>query len=75
MDIAEVPRITCEELLQHLNAGDPVAVIDTRTSGEYARAHIPRAVNIYYDPSAPPLEREILLSAFPPDTLLVIYCD
>jgi rhodanese-related sulfurtransferase len=75
MEIAEVPHITCEELLQHIEAGDQVTVVDTRTSSEYTRAHIPGAVNICYDPSSLSLEREISLSALPLDTLLVLYCD
>ena len=75
MEISDVGRISCQELLGHINAGQPVTVIDTRTNSEYARAHIPGAVNICYDLSVPPMEREILLSALPSDSLLVLYCD
>jgi rhodanese-related sulfurtransferase len=75
MELSDVGRISCQELLEHINAGQPVTVIDTRTSGEYIRAHIPGAININYDPSKPPFEREILLSALPSDSLLVLYCD
>jgi len=32
-------------------------------------------VNIYYHPSGDPIEREMVLSALPMDTLLVFYCD
>jgi rhodanese-related sulfurtransferase len=75
MEMVDVPRISCEELLQHIEAGARVTVVDTRTSSEYIRGHIPGAININYDPSEPPLEREILLSALPSDSLLVLYCD
>lgn len=75
MDINDVPRITCEELKELIDRGDNPVVIDTRKSSEYKTGHIKGAINIYYDPSGYSMDREITLSALPPDMLLVFYCD
>ena len=75
MEINEVPRITCEELRQLIDKEESVVIIDTRKSSGYDAEHIQGAVNIYYNPAGYQMEREITLSALPPDTLLVFYCD
>jgi len=75
MDINEVPRITCEELKQMIDHGEKVVVIDTRKNTGYHAEHIKGAINIHYEPSGYPMDREITLSALPGDTLLVFYCD
>ena len=38
-------RITAEEAKEMIDAGD-VTIVDVRTSGEYAQAHLPGAVNV-----------------------------
>jgi len=75
MEISEVPRITCEELKQMINKRKNVVIIDVRMNSAYYAEHIKGAVNIYYHPSGDQMEREIMLSALPMDTLLVFYCD
>lgn len=75
MELDKVPRITCEELNQLIDAGEKVVVIDTRQNSSYAAEHIQGAINIYYNHSGDSMERELMLSALPPDTLLVPYCD
>jgi len=41
-----MPAMTARELLQELRGGDPPAVVDVRSPEEYARGHLPEAVNI-----------------------------
>jgi rhodanese-related sulfurtransferase len=75
MEIDQVGRITCEELIgKGVPANDRV-VIDIRPSSDYNTSHIPGAINIYYDQSGIAVEREIMLSALPPDKVLILYCD
>jgi rhodanese-related sulfurtransferase len=75
MDINQVPRITCEELKQMIENGVKIVVIDTRDSSSYETEHITGAVNIYYDPSGNSMERDLMLSGLPTDSMLVPYCD
>jgi rhodanese-related sulfurtransferase len=75
MDTNQAPRITCEELKQLIDKGEKVVVIDTRDSASYDAGHIMGAVNIYYSPSANPMERDLMLSGLPTDAVLVPYCD
>jgi rhodanese-related sulfurtransferase len=75
MDVNQVPRIECEELKKLIDQADKVVVIDTRDSTSYGAEHIAGAVNVYYDPSGNSMERDLLLSGLPQDSLLVPYCD
>lgn len=75
MESSEVPRITCEELKQLMDKRENPVVIDTRSSAGYSREHIQGAVNIYYNPSDYPIDRELMLTALPANRLLVFYCD
>jgi rhodanese-related sulfurtransferase len=75
MNIDDVPRISCEELKPLIDQGESLVVIDTRKSLDYQAEHIKGSVHIYYDPSGDSMERELMLSALPLETLLVIYCD
>lgn len=75
MDLNEVPRITCEDLKRRLESQERLVIIDSRSPGVYQAAHIKGAVNIYYEQGADPTGRQLLLSALPPDLLLVPYCD
>lgn len=70
-----MPRITCEELKQLIDNGENVVIIDTRKNNSYNAEHIEGAINIYYNPSGYPVEREMTLAALPADKLLVLYCD
>lgn len=75
MDTTGIPRITSEELKRLLATEGKVVVIDTRKNSCYNAEHIPRAVNIFYDPSVSSSERQMALMALPGDCLLVSYCD
>ncbi|HTY62603.1 MAG TPA: rhodanese-like domain-containing protein [Acidobacteriota bacterium] len=73
--LPQIPRITAEELRQMIDKGADLVVIDTRDSGSYEAGHIKGAINIYYDPTSDPTERQMMLMALPMDKLLVTYCD
>jgi rhodanese-related sulfurtransferase len=75
METGNVPRITCEELKAMLDAREKIVVIDTRNNSNYNSAHIPGAVNIYYNSSGDPAEREMSLTVLPGDCPLIIYCN
>jgi rhodanese-related sulfurtransferase len=75
MEIDQVGRITCEDLIGKGASANDCVVIDIRPSNDYSASHIPGAINIYYDQSGLAVEREIMLSALPPDKVLILYCD
>lgn len=73
--LPHIPRITADELRQMIEKGADLVVVDTRDSGSYDAGHIKGAINIYYDPTADPTERQMMLMALPMDKLVVTYCD
>jgi rhodanese-related sulfurtransferase len=73
-DLDKVPRITVEELKKLMDQKSDVIVVDTRDSASYQLSHIKGAVNIYYDPTGDPADREMTLVALPMNKLVVIYC-
>jgi rhodanese-related sulfurtransferase len=73
--LPHIPRITVEELRQMVDKGEDIVVIDTRDSGSYDAGHIKGAINIYFDPTSDPTERQMMLMALPMEKLLVTYCD
>ena len=70
----EVPRISCEDLRAKIEAKEDIVVVDTRDAMTYEDAHIPTAVNIYYNPVDDPTTREMYLVSLPMSKLVVIYC-
>jgi rhodanese-related sulfurtransferase len=73
--LPQIPRIAAEELRQMIDKGEDIVVVDTRDSGSYDAGHIKGAINIYYDPTADPTGRQMMLMALPMDKLVVTYCD
>ena len=73
--LPNIPRITAEELKQMIEKGADLVVIDTRDSGSYDAGHVKGAINIYYNPTSDPTERQMMLVALPMDKLIVTYCD
>jgi rhodanese-related sulfurtransferase len=73
--LPDIPRVTTEQLKQMIDKGESVVVIDTRDSGSYDAGHIKSAINIYYNPTTDPTERQMMLIALPMDKLIVTYCD
>lgn len=73
--LPDIPRITVEDLKQQMEAGADMVIIDTRDSASYEAGHLKGAINIYYNPTADPTERQMMLIALPMEKLLVTYCD
>ena len=73
--LPNLPRITAEELKQMIDNKADVVIVDTRDSGSYEAGHIKGAVNIYYDSTGDPMDRQMMLIALPMDKLVVTYCD
>jgi rhodanese-related sulfurtransferase len=74
--LPNIPRISVEELRQMVDKGaTDMVVVDTRDGGSYEAGHIKGAINIYYDPTADPMDRQMMLLALPMDKLVVTYCD
>ena len=67
--------MTSEKLKGLIDNEENPVVVDTRGSGSYDTEHIKGAINISYDPSGDPMEREMTLTALPMDKLVVLYCD
>jgi len=70
-----LPRITAEELRQLIDKGSGLVTVDVRDSASYEAGHIKGAVNIYYDATGDPTDRQMMLMALPMDKLIVTYCD
>ncbi len=73
--LPNIPRITAEELKQLIDKGADLVAVDVRDSGSYETGHIKGAVNIYYDSTSDPMDRQMTLVALPMDKLIVTYCD
>jgi rhodanese-related sulfurtransferase len=70
-----IPRITCEELKTEIEKGEKVIIVDTRAAAYYKADHIKSAINIFYNPSGDPFERQMTFMSLPADKPLVIYCE
>jgi hypothetical protein len=74
--LPEVPRITCYQLKQMMDAGDTMYIVDVRTVLLYDLGHLPNTLNIPSDDWREATEDEIAkLLALPRDRLIVTYCD
>jgi rhodanese-related sulfurtransferase len=73
--LPDLPRISVEELQQMIDKNEDVVIVDTRDGGSYAAGHIKGAINIYYDVTSDPMQRQMMLIALPMDKLIVTYCD
>ena len=62
----EVPRISIEELLQKMESGANILIVDTRSESEYLSGHIKGAVSVPFTTISleewqPPHDEEIVL--------------
>jgi rhodanese-related sulfurtransferase len=73
--LPNLPRISVEELKGLIDKSADLVIVDTRDGGSYAAGHIKGAINIYYDPTSDPMNRQMMLIALPMDKLIVTYCD
>jgi len=70
----EVPRMPAKELVQLLKKKAEIIIVDTQSADGYEMWHIPSAINITYDFTADPMNRQLMLTALPMDKQIVIYC-
>jgi rhodanese-related sulfurtransferase len=73
--LPNLPRISAEELKQMIDKGVDRVTVDVRDGSSYEAGHIKGAINIYYNPTADPMDRQMMLIALPMDKLIVTYCD
>ena len=73
--LPKLPRISVEELKQMIDKNADVVIVDTRDGGSYAAGHIKGAINIQYDVTSDPMQRQMMLIALPMDKMVVTYCD
>ncbi len=73
--LPQIPRIKAEELRQMVDKKADMVIVDVRDSGSYEAGHIKGAINIYYDSTADPMDRQMMLVALPMEKLVVTYCD
>ena len=72
----DIPRITVEKVKEKVDKDDKdFVLLDVRDAASYAAGHIKGAVNVYYDPTGDPMNRQMILMAMPMDRLIVTYCD
>jgi rhodanese-related sulfurtransferase len=71
----EIPRISAEEMKKMIDTGADFVRVDVRDGASYAAGHIKGAINIYYNSTADPMDRQMMLLALPMDKLIVTYCD
>ena len=67
-DIGEVPRIWPEVLIERLDNGEKILVVDTRPLTFFEREHIVGAISVPLD------EVESRLDELPRDQEIVLYC-
>jgi rhodanese-related sulfurtransferase len=70
----EVPRIPAKELAAQIKSKAKIVIIDTQDPDGFQMWHIPTAVNIPYNPTADPTDRQLKLMELPMNTQIVIYC-
>jgi len=73
--LPDLPRISVEELKNLVDKDADIVIVDTRDGGSYAAGHIKGAINIQYDVTSDPMQRQMMLIALPMDKLIVTYCD
>ena len=74
--LPHLPRISVEDVKNKIDRGDKdFVILDVRDAGSYEAGHIKGAVNIYYDATGDPMNRQMMLMALPMDRLIVTYCD
>jgi rhodanese-related sulfurtransferase len=62
------------ELAQLIRSKAEIVIVDTQSADGYEMWHIPSAINITYDSTANPTDRQLMLMALPTEKPIVIYC-
>ncbi len=68
--MAEVRRITREDLLEKIEGGEPIVIVEALGASYYESAHLPGAVNLPHD-RVEELASEVLPDK---DAEVVVYC-
>lgn len=68
MTVEQMPRISAADLKAHLDRGEPIQLVDTRSAASFAIEHIAGAVNAPYG-----VEGEDY-SQLPKDRFVALYC-
>jgi rhodanese-related sulfurtransferase len=63
-----------KELVHLLKEKADIVIVDTQSAEGYEMWHIPSAINIAFDSTADPMNRQLMLTALPMDKEIVIYC-
>jgi len=70
--LPELPRITCEQLKQMMDNGEPLVVVDTRLEFFFNMGHLPQSIDIPFQPED---EQTARFLALPKDRPIIFYCD
>lgn len=68
----ELPRITCEQLKQMIDNGEPLVVVDTRLEFFFNMGQLPQSINIPFQQED---EQTASFLALPKDKPIIFYCD
>jgi hypothetical protein len=70
--LPELPRITCEQLKQMMDNGEPLVLVDTRIELFFNTEHLPQSINIPFQPED---EQTASFLALPKNSPIIFYCD
>jgi hypothetical protein len=70
--LPELPRITCEQLKQMIDNGEPLVVVDTRLEFFFNMGHLPQSIDIPFQQED---EQTASFLALPKDKPIIFYCD
>ena len=76
--LPEIPRVTCEQLMQMMDRGGDFVLVDARSvEWGYNMGHLPGAISIPNQPEPPYTEEWITmqLEGLPQEKLTIFYCD
>jgi hypothetical protein len=70
--LPELPRVTCEQLKQMIDNGEPLVVVDTRIEFMFNLGHLPETINM---PAQSKEEQLARFETLPKDRPIIFYCD
>ncbi|MCK5616597.1 rhodanese-like domain-containing protein [Candidatus Pacearchaeota archaeon] len=70
--LPELPRITCDQLKQMIDNGEPLTVVDTRLKIFFNTGHLPQSINMPFQPED---KQTTSLLTLPKDRPIIFYCD
>jgi len=70
--LPQLPRITCEQLKQMMDNGEPFVLVDTRIEFFFNMGHLPGSIYIPYQDEA---GQAANFPTLPKDKPIIFYCD